>query len=88
MAFEQDRFDEAVGWWAKSSRANPDFGMIGVAHAITLALAGRIEEAGPVLARALEAEPQIRIRTIREIGLDSASIEKFVRGARLLGIPE
>ena len=87
-ALNEERYDEAVGWWAECARATPGFGAMTIGHAIMLALAGRMEEAGPVFARGLELEPQLRVRGLRELGFVPALTEKIVRGARLLGLPE
>ena len=57
-------------------------------QAISLALAGRVEEARPIFARALELEPEFRIRTILELGYAPAIADRFVRGAKLLGARE
>jgi len=57
-------------------------------HAASLALAGRHEEARPVIARLLELEPGFRSRVIFEYGYVPALTDKLAEGARLLGLPE
>ena len=87
-ALQEERYDETAAWWGKCAEANPKFGMIVVAQAQALALAGRIQEARTVLARGMELEPSASIRTIRELGYIPALEEKLIRGARMLGLPE
>jgi hypothetical protein len=72
----------------RCAEANPKFGMIVIAQAQALALAGRIQEARAVFARGMKLEPSASIRTIRELGYIPALEEKMIRGARMLGLPE
>jgi adenylate cyclase len=87
-ALQEERYDEAAEWFAKCARANPNFGGFAMSQASALALAGRVEKARPIFARALELEPGFSIRTILELGSAPAIADKFVRGARLLGLTE
>jgi adenylate cyclase len=87
-AVHEKRYDEAAAWLAKCAEANPDFGGFLAAQAAYLALAGRMDEARPVCARALELEPGISIRTALSHGLAPALEAKLVQGYRLLGLPE
>jgi adenylate cyclase len=87
-ALYEERYDEAAAWMAKCAEANPDFGGFLAAQAAPLALAGRMEEARSVCARAIELEPGISIRTARSHGLAPAIEAKLVQGYRLLGLPE
>jgi tetratricopeptide (TPR) repeat protein len=87
-AAHEERYDEAAAWMAKCAEANPDFGGFLGAQAAHLALAGRMDEARSVCARALELEPGISIRTALSHGLAPALEAKLVKGYRLLGLPE
>jgi adenylate cyclase len=87
-ALQDDRYEETATWWGVCAEANPKFGMIVIAQAQALALAGRIQEARAVFARGMELEPSASIRTIRELGYIPALEEKMIRGARMLGLPE
>jgi hypothetical protein len=53
-----------------------------------LALAGRAEDATSSVRRGLELEPGFRIRVFFEFGMARPLAEKFVEGARVLGLPE
>jgi hypothetical protein len=57
-------------------------------QAWALALAGRLDEARHICARALDLEPGFCIRTIVEAGFPPTIADKAVRGGRLLGLPE
>jgi adenylate cyclase len=87
-AFQEGRYEASAAYWAKCDRANPGFAGFAQGQAMALALAGRIEEAKRIFARGVELEPGFCIRTIIEMGLVPALAEKYVRAARLLGVPE
>jgi TolB-like protein/class 3 adenylate cyclase/Tfp pilus assembly protein PilF len=87
-AAHEERYDEAAAWMAKCAEANPNFGGFLGAQAAHLALAGRMDEARSVCARALELEPGLSIRTARSHGLAQALEAELVQGYRLLGLPE
>jgi adenylate cyclase len=53
-----------------------------------LALAGRDEEARPIVRRLLELEPEFRVRMMFELGIVRAVADRFAKGARMLGLPE
>ena len=55
---------------------------------MTLANAGRIEEARQAAEEALELQRTFRSRLLLEIGLSQAFADYFIAGARLLGLPE
>jgi TolB-like protein/Tfp pilus assembly protein PilF len=87
-AIQEDRYDEAVVHASKLAQVSPNFGSHVMTYAVALALAGRMDEARPVCARALEIEPSWSIRTARTVLGDSKLAEKYERAFRLLGIPE
>ena len=88
VTFHEGRYEKSAAYWAKCAQANPSFGAIAMGQAFSLALAGRMDEATPIFARAMELEPGFRIRTILELGYAPAIADKFVDAARLLGANE
>ena len=82
------RYEESAAWWEKCSRANPKLGALAAAHSHALALAGRMKEAKAIFAKALEREPSLSIRTIRELGYAPEIESLWLRAARLLGVSE
>jgi hypothetical protein len=69
-------------------QANPVFSTLHFLYAIALALAGRTEDAPPVVARGLELEPSFSSRIIHQVGMTRQIADKLAEGARLLGLPE
>jgi tetratricopeptide (TPR) repeat protein len=49
VAVVEGRYDEAASQYAKAVQANPRFSVAYFCQAIALALAGRVEEAGPIV---------------------------------------
>jgi TolB-like protein len=86
-ALHQGQYVEAASWWEKCSHANPKFAAFAAAHAHALALAGRMTEAKAIFAKALELEPSLSIRTIRELGYAPEIEALWLRAAHLLGVP-
>ena len=87
-ALQEGRYEEAAGYWGKCAQANPSFGSILMGQASAVALAGRIEEARLIAARALKLEPGMTIRTALELGYAPAIANKLVQAGRMLGVPE
>jgi Flp pilus assembly protein TadD len=89
-AIQEDRYDEAVAHGAKLAQISPNFASHVMCYAVALALAGRMDEARPVWARALEIEPAMSISTGRSIrGSDASGLgDKIDRALRLLGVSE
>jgi TolB-like protein/class 3 adenylate cyclase/Flp pilus assembly protein TadD len=87
-AIQEARYGEAVSHYAKAVQANPRFSTLYFFHAAALALAGRVEEARPVVRGLLELEPSFRTRLIFEVGYAQVIADRFAEGARLLGLPE
>jgi adenylate cyclase len=56
-ATQEERFDDAVLNFANSVQANPRFRTLYFFQAAALALAGRKEEARPIVVRLLDLEP-------------------------------
>ncbi len=86
--FHQARYEESAQWWERCSRANPKLGALVAAQSHALALAGRMAEAKATFAKALELEPSLSIRTIRELGYAPEIEALWIRAARLLDLPE
>jgi tetratricopeptide (TPR) repeat protein len=87
-AIQEERSDEAVAHGAKLAQVSPNLGVHVMTYAEALALAGRMDEARLVCARALEIEPSISIKTFQSIGPAASLAEKIERALRLLGVPE
>jgi TolB-like protein len=89
VAAHEERYDEAALCFAKAVQNNPRFSFLYFLQAIVLALAGRVEEARPIVEQGLELEPGVRIREILERAIHYRPLtEKFLQGAHLLGLPE
>jgi adenylate cyclase len=87
-AIQEARYDEAASFVATGLQANSRFSSLYFMQAIALALAGRLEEAKPILRLGLELEPGFRLGVVAELGYTPAFIEKFAEGGRVLGLPE
>jgi adenylate cyclase len=87
-AVQEARYDEAASHYAKAVQATPRFSTAYFFHAASLALAGRQEEAQPIVGRLLELEPGFRLRLFFELGMARAVADRFAEGARILGLPE
>jgi TolB-like protein len=87
-AVQQARHDDAAACFARATQANANFSTSYFFQAIALALAGRKEEALPLVRRGYELEPNFRIRLFFEHGLAPALLSKVVEGAHLLGLPD
>jgi adenylate cyclase len=88
IAMLEASFDEAASHYGKGAQANARSPSLHVVHAVALALAGRMEEAKPILLRALELGPGVRISGFQAFGMKQALLDRLVEGARLLGLPE
>ncbi len=88
VAAREARYDEAALHFAKAVQAKPQFITLYLAHAVVLALAGRVEEARPIVRQLLELNPAFRISGLFEHGAFQDVSEKFKEGARLLGLHE
>jgi TolB-like protein/class 3 adenylate cyclase len=88
VAVGQGEFEAAVSCFAKGAQINPRHSLFPLMQGITLALAGRTNESAALIRRGLELEPGFRIRIFSEFGMTQPLAEKFIKGARLLGLPE
>jgi len=87
-AVQETRYDEAASHFARAVQANPRFSTLYVFHAASLALAGRQEEAQPIVQRLLDLEPGFRLRLLFEVGVAQAVVDRLAEGGRMLGLPE
>jgi len=87
-AVQEARYDDAARDFSKAVQANPRFSTLYFFQAASLALAGREQEAQPIVERLLELEPGFRIRVLFEVGSVRSIVDKLVEAARSLGLPE
>ena len=87
-AFKDFRYGEAAAHYARAIQANPGFSMMYFLHAATLAHSGCIEEAKPLIQRALELEPTLRAGVMFRLGAEPDIAQRFADGARLAGMPD
>jgi adenylate cyclase len=87
-AFPEARYSEAASHYAKAVQANPRFSALYFCQAVSLALAGRTEEASPIVRQLLELNPGFRSSQVFEYGVTGTFATKFKEGARLLDLPE
>ncbi len=85
-AVKEARYDEAASHFARAVQLNSSFTSPRFLQAMTLALAGSMEEARRVVRGALELQPGFRTRSVFEIGLLPEFADKLAEGARLLGL--
>ena len=88
VAVVEGHYDEAASHYAKAVRANPRFSVAYFCQAIALALAGRVEEAGPIVRQLLELSPGFRSSKVFDYSVIGTFAAKLIEGARLLGLPE
>jgi adenylate cyclase len=90
VAFQEARYDDAASCYAKAVQANPRFSLLYCIQAAALALAGRLEEARPIVVRLLELNPGFRSNEVFDYAplLNRSLADKLKEGARLLGLPE
>ena len=79
-AVQEARYEDAVTEFAKMVQANPAFSSLHFIYAIGLALAGRIDDAQPVVARGLELEPTFSSGLLRQVGITPANRGQARRG--------
>jgi len=88
VALLEARYDQAASHYARAVHGSPRFGVLYFNQAIALALAGRLQEATPIVRRGLELQPDFRTRVYAESGVTPELIVKVMTGARLLGLPD
>jgi adenylate cyclase len=88
VAMHEARYDDAASHYAKAVQAKPRFSTLYLGQALALALAGRVEEARPIVGQFLELAPGFHSSVIFELGVLGVLADKFVEAARLLGLPE
>ena len=90
VAILEARYEDAASPYASAVQANPRFSLLYFIQAIALALAGRLEEARPIVAQLLELNPGFRGGEVFEYAplLHRALADRLKESARLLGLPE
>ena len=88
VAVVEGHYDEAASHYAKAVQANPRFSVAYFCQAIALALAGRVEEAGPIVRQLLELSPGFRSSKVFDYSVIGTFAAKLIEGGRLLGLPE
>ena len=88
VAVVEARYEEAASYYAQAVQANPRFSVAYFCQAIALALAGRVEEAGPIIRQLLELSPGFRSSKFFDYSVVGTFAAKIMEGARLLGLPE
>ena len=88
VAVVEGHYDEAASHYAKAVQANPRFSVAYFCQAIALALAGHVEEAGPIVRQLLELSPGFRSSKVFDYSVIGTFAAKLIEGARLLGLPE
>ena len=79
-AVQETRYHEAASHSAKAVHANPRFSTSYFFQAASLALAGRQEEAQPIVQRLLDLEPGFRLRLLFEVGVAQAVANRLAEG--------
>jgi adenylate cyclase len=88
VAVYEAHYDEAVSHYAKAVQANPRHSWLYFCHAVALALAGRVEDAGPTVRILLELNPDFRSTRVFDYSVVGTFAARIKEGARLLGLPE
>jgi TolB-like protein len=88
VALVEGHYDEAASHYAKAVLASPRFSIAYFCQAIALALAGRVEEAGPIVRQLLELNPSFRSSKVFDYTVVGTFAARIIEGARILGLPE
>ncbi len=88
VAVVEARYDEAASHYAKAVQVNARFFLPYFCQAIALALAGRAEEARPIVQQLLQLNPGFRSSKVFDYAVVGPFAKKVKEGARLLGLPE
>ena len=88
VAVYEAHYNEAVSHYAKAVQANPRHSWLHFCQAVALALAGRVEEAGPIVQQLLELNPGFRSTGVFDYSSVGTFAARIKEGARLLGLPE
>jgi tetratricopeptide (TPR) repeat protein len=88
VALVEERYDEAASHYGKAVITSPRFSIAYFCQAIALALAGRVEEAGPIVRQLLELSPGFRSSKVFDYSVIGTFATKLIEGARLLDLPE
>jgi adenylate cyclase len=86
VAMREERYDDATACFAPSAGKNPAYSTAHFFRGMAAALAGRIDDAGPMVRRGLALETEFRARIVFEVVMTPAMTGRFVEGARRLGL--
>jgi TolB-like protein/Tfp pilus assembly protein PilF len=86
-AIHETRYEEAASFYARAVQSSPKTGTYYLVQAIALALAGRLEEARPLVESGLEREPEFHVRWFRGFYTPKLA-DKMAEAGRLLALPE
>ncbi|HTZ68308.1 MAG TPA: LysR family transcriptional regulator [Roseiarcus sp.] len=87
-ALQEERFDDAAACFGRVTICNPNFSTGYMFQGLALAAGGRVKEAQTFARRGLELESSFAARFVYECDLAPSVAEKFLAGARALGLPE
>ena len=88
--FVAGRYDEAASWAEKALRDDPGSGPAARLAAVSLALAGRLEQAQKAMTHVLQIDPALRISNARDRvpPFRPDALATYVEGLRMAGLPE
>jgi tetratricopeptide (TPR) repeat protein len=88
--FVAGRYNEASSWAEKALRGDPGSGPAARLAAVSLALAGRLEQAQKAMAHVLQIDPALRMSNAKDrIPLFRPDhLAKYLEGLRMAGLPE
>ena len=87
-ALAEERFDDADACFGRVIHRSPNFSTGYFFQGLSLALGGHVAEAGQSIRRGLVLESGFSARIVHETWFAPVIGEKFLAGARILGLPE
>jgi adenylate cyclase len=87
-ALAEERFDDAAACFGRVIHRSPNFSTGYFFQGLSLALGGHVAEAGQSIRRGLVLESGFSARIVHETWFAPVIGEKFLAGARILGLPE
>jgi len=87
-ALRQERYNDAAACFARAEQANINYSTSYLFQAMAMALADRADEAGHIVRRGLELEPDFRFRLVFEHGFAPPIAAQLLEGSRRLGLRE
>ncbi len=87
-ALAEERFDDAAACFGRVIHRSPNFSTGYFFQGLSLALGGHVAEARPSIRRGLALELGFSTRIVHETWFAPVLGQKFLAGARILGLPE